>query len=44
VQPALLNGLVGLVAAPFICAGATWLPVRSVLSGTAVETLRVERR
>ena len=44
VQPALLNGLVGLVAAPFICAGATWLPVRPILGGTAVEMLRVERR
>ncbi|MBU0705018.1 MAG: ABC transporter permease, partial [Chloroflexi bacterium] len=39
VQPALFNGLVGLVAAPFICAGAAWLPVRAILRGTAIETL-----
>jgi putative ABC transport system permease protein len=39
IQPALLNGLVGLAAAPFICAGAAWLPARSILRGSAVETL-----
>jgi adenylate cyclase len=38
VGPALLNGLAGLVAAPFICAGAAWLPAR------AVETLQTDRQ
>jgi len=41
VQPALLNGLVGLVATPFICAGAAWLPVRSILRGRAIEMLNI---
>jgi len=36
VQPALFNGLVGLVAAPFLCAGAAWLPVRAILRGPAI--------
>ena len=43
-QPALFNGLVGLFAAPLICAGAAWLPARSILRGSAVETLNPERR
>ena len=38
-QPALATGLVGLIAAPFICAGAAWLPVWAILRGTAIETL-----
>jgi len=44
VQPALFNGLVGLIAAPFICAGAAWLPVRSLLRGSAIETLEPARQ
>ncbi len=38
-QPALLNGLVGLVVAPLLCAGAAWLPVRAILRGSAIETM-----
>jgi hypothetical protein len=44
VQPALLNGLIGLIAAPFICAGAAWLPARSLLRGSAIETLEAARQ
>jgi len=44
VQPALFNGLVGLIAAPFICAGAAWLPTRSLLRGSAIETMEPERQ
>ena len=44
VQPALVNGLVGLIAAPFICAGAAWLPVRSILRGSAIETMEPRNR
>jgi putative ABC transport system permease protein len=36
VQPALFNGLVGLFAAPLICAGAAWLPARSFVRGSAI--------
>ncbi len=43
-QPALVTGLVGLLAAPFICAGAAWLPVRSILRGSAIETMEPARR
>ena|GEM_PF-577537 len=43
VQPALFNGLVGLIAAPFVCAGAAWLPVRSILRGSAIETMEPAR-
>ena len=43
-HPALLVGLLGLVTAPLICAGAAWLPVRSILRGSAVETLNPERQ
>jgi len=43
VQPALVNGLVGIITAPFLCAGAAWLPVRSILRGTAIETIEMER-
>ena len=39
-QPALVNGLVGLVAAPLICAGAAWLPARAILRGNAIQTLQ----
>ena len=35
-----LGTLLGLVAAPFISAGAAWLPVRTSLRGMAVATLR----
>ncbi len=43
VQPALVTGLVGLIAAPFICAGAAWLPARSILRGSAIETMEPSR-
>jgi putative ABC transport system permease protein len=36
VQPALLNGLFGFFAAPFICAAAAWLPARSFVRGSAI--------
>lgn len=39
VAPALLNGLVGLLAAPFIAAAAAWLPARTLLRGSPVEVL-----
>jgi ABC-type antimicrobial peptide transport system permease subunit len=39
VQPALKNGLVGLMFAPLICAAAAWLPVRSLVRGSAMETM-----
>jgi putative ABC transport system permease protein len=39
VQSALITGIVGLIAAPFIAAGAAWLPARSILRGAPVETL-----
>jgi len=39
VQPALVTGIAGLIAAPFIAAGAAWLPARSILRGAPVETL-----
>ncbi len=44
VQPALVNGLVGLIAAPFISAGAAWLPARSILRGSAIETMEPARQ
>jgi putative ABC transport system permease protein len=44
IRPAILNGLIGLVAAPLICAGAAWLPARAILRGSAIETLQVERQ
>ena len=34
VRPALLNGLLGLLAAPLIAAGAAWLPTRAFLRKT----------
>lgn len=42
VRPALTNGLIGLVAAPFICAGAAWLPARGILSRSIVDALRID--
>jgi putative ABC transport system permease protein len=44
VQPALVTGLVGLLVAPIISAGAAWLPTRSLLRGSAIETLEAERQ
>ena len=44
VRPALLNGLLGVAAAPFLSAGAAWFPLRAVLRGTAVETIQPERQ
>jgi putative ABC transport system permease protein len=43
IQLAILNGLVGLVAAPLVCAGAAWLPARPILRGSAIETMRAKR-
>jgi putative ABC transport system permease protein len=44
VQPALQNGVVGLVLAPFVCAAAAWLPARSLLRGSAIETMEPLRQ
>jgi class 3 adenylate cyclase len=43
VQPALATGLVGLVAAPLVCAAAAWLPAQTILRGSAIETMNVLR-
>ena len=43
VRAATINGLVGTVIAPFVCAAAAWLPARSAVSGSPVETMRPER-
>jgi ABC-type antimicrobial peptide transport system permease subunit len=43
VQPALITGIVGVIAAPFIAGAAAWIPARSVLRGTPIETLNVQR-
>jgi putative ABC transport system permease protein len=43
IQPAILSGLIGVVAAPLICAGAAWLAARPLLRGAAIETLHPER-
>ncbi|MEE8392010.1 MAG: adenylate/guanylate cyclase domain-containing protein, partial [Anaerolineae bacterium] len=43
-QPALLVGLFGLIAAPLISAGAAWLPARSILRGSPIETMQPERQ
>jgi class 3 adenylate cyclase len=37
---ALVNGILGLIAAPFICAGAAWLPARAM----AIEEMEPERQ
>jgi hypothetical protein len=42
-QPAILSGLIGLLAAPLICAGAAWLSASPLLRGAAIETLHPER-
>jgi len=42
VQPAIVNGVVGLVAAPLICAGAAWLPTRALARETVIEMMRAE--
>ena len=44
VQPALLTGLLGVIIAPLISAGAAWLPVRSILRGSTIETMEAERQ
>lgn len=41
--PALQTGLVSLVAIPLISALAAWIPSRSILRGTAIETMDVLR-
>ncbi|MBN1430692.1 MAG: hypothetical protein JXB07_20140 [Anaerolineae bacterium] len=42
VRPALTSGVIGLVAAPIISAAAATFPARSILRGSAIETLTVE--
>jgi putative ABC transport system permease protein len=42
IRPALLNGLIGLLAAPALCAGAAWLPVRVLLRQGTIDLLRTE--
>lgn len=44
VQPALLNGMVGLVIAPIICAAAAYFPACSIVRGSAIDTLLPERQ
>nr|MBA3532009.1 FtsX-like permease family protein [Ardenticatenales bacterium] len=41
-QPALRNGMVGLLAAPLICAVAAWLPTRALLRGPAIQIMQSE--
>jgi putative ABC transport system permease protein len=39
IRPALLNGSLGLLTAPFLCAGAAWLPARQILQGSIIEAI-----
>ncbi len=41
-RPALVTGLIGLVAAPLVSAAAACFPARSILRGSAIETLMAE--
>ncbi|MBW8011830.1 MAG: ABC transporter permease [Chloroflexi bacterium] len=43
VQPAILNGIFGVMAAPFISAAAAWFPARKVLQGSPMDALEPER-
>ncbi|MBN1888343.1 MAG: FtsX-like permease family protein [Thermoflexales bacterium] len=43
VQAALATGLVGLAAAPLVCAVAAWLPARTILRGPAIETMAISQ-
>jgi hypothetical protein len=40
IQPAILNGIIGLLAAPLICATAAWLPARPILLRSIVGTIK----
>ena len=40
--PAFASGMVGLILAPFIAAGAAWLPARRILREQPVESLIIE--
>jgi putative ABC transport system permease protein len=42
VQPAIVNGVVGVAAAPLICAGAAWLPTRALARERVIEMIRTE--
>lgn len=42
-RPTLSNGVVGILAAPLICAWVARWPIRTLLRGTAVDTLNPER-
>lgn len=42
-QPALITGIVGLIAAPLIAALAAWFPARNILRGTANDALNPAR-
>ncbi len=42
VQPALLTGFLGLMAAPFICGAAAWLPIRALLRQSVVGSLQLD--
>ena len=39
IQPAMLNGTIGLLTAPLFCAGAAWLPARPILHKSTVEMI-----
>ena len=41
-RPSLLNGLFSALATPLICAGAAWLPARSILRSSAWDTVRAQ--
>jgi putative ABC transport system permease protein len=41
-RPALGAGLLGLIAAPVLCALAAWIPARAIVRGTPIQTLESE--
>jgi putative ABC transport system permease protein len=43
VQPAVLNGIFGVMVAPFISAAAAWFPARKFLQGSPMDALQPER-
>ncbi|MCP5101622.1 MAG: FtsX-like permease family protein, partial [Chloroflexi bacterium] len=43
-QPAVITGILGLILAPLISMGAAWFPARSIVRGTAVDTLHPDRQ
>ena len=44
IQPALTTGVVGLIAAPIISAIAAYIPTRSMLKGSAIETMNTSKQ